>query len=120
LIGSWYEIESLVKEGIDVQESPVLGFLIDEAIKGLVSVHRFRVQRSAPPLTAEAVSLIEKETPALRSHIRGLGAGTKLKTRSLRKKCWFCHIIAKCHVPDLWGCGSGRFSRTKHLQNDVW
>ena len=35
LIGSWYEIESLVKEGIDVQESPVLGFLIDEDIKGL-------------------------------------------------------------------------------------
>ena len=33
MIGSWYEIESLVKEGIDVQESPVLGFLIDEAIK---------------------------------------------------------------------------------------
>ena len=26
---------------------------------------------SAPPLTAEAASLIEKETPALRSHIRG-------------------------------------------------
>ena len=32
----------------------------------------FTVQGSAPPLTAEAVSLIEKETPALRSHIRGL------------------------------------------------
>jgi len=26
---------------------------------------------SAPPLTAEAASLIEKETPALRSHMRG-------------------------------------------------
>ena len=34
-LGSWYEIERLVKEGIDVQESPVLGFLIDEDIKGL-------------------------------------------------------------------------------------
>ena len=90
LIGSWYEIESLVKEGIDVQESPVLGFLIDE--KGLVSVHRFRVQRS------------------------GLGTRTKLKTRSPRKKCWFCDIIAKYHIPDLWGCGSGRFSHTKRLQ----
>jgi len=66
----------------------------------MVSVQRFRVQRSAPPLTAEAVSLIEKETPALRSHIRGLGPGTKLKTRSPRKKGWFCHIIAKNHVPD--------------------
>ena len=44
LIGSWYEIESLVKEGIDVRESPVLGLLIDEAITGLVSVHRFRVR----------------------------------------------------------------------------
>ncbi len=65
-----------------------------------VSVHRFRVQRSAPPLTGEAASLIEKETPALRSHIRGLGAGTKLKAQSPRKKCWFCHIIAKYHVPD--------------------
>ena len=32
-----------------------------------------------------------------------LGTGTKLKTRSPRKKCWFCHIIAKYHVPDLWG-----------------
>ncbi len=30
------------------------------------------VQGSAPPLTAEAASLIEKVTPALRSHIRGL------------------------------------------------
>jgi len=36
----------------------------------MVSVHRFRVQRS------------------------GLGTRTKLKTRSPRKKCWFCHIIA--------------------------
>ena len=35
-----------------------------------VTVHKFRVQRSALPLTAEAASLIEKETPALRSHIR--------------------------------------------------
>ena len=42
----------------------------------IVSVHRFRVQRS------------------------GLGTRTKLKTRSPRKKCWFCHIIAKYHVPD--------------------
>ncbi len=41
-----------------------------------VSVHRFRVQRS------------------------GLGTGTKLKTRSPCKKCRFCHIIAKYHVPD--------------------
>jgi len=32
--------------------------------------NRSRVQGSAPPLTAEAASLIEKETPALRSHIR--------------------------------------------------
>ena len=31
-----------------------------------------QVQRSAPPLTAEAASLIEKETPALWSHIRGV------------------------------------------------
>ena len=31
-----------------------------------------QVQSSAPPLTAEAASLIEKETPALRSHIRGV------------------------------------------------
>ena len=29
------------------------------------------VHGSALPLTAEAVSLIEKETPSLRSHIRG-------------------------------------------------
>ncbi|MBE9569573.1 MAG: hypothetical protein IMF11_03025 [Proteobacteria bacterium] len=44
--------------------------------------------------------MIEKETPALRSQIRGLGTGTKLKTRSPLNKCWFCHIIAKYHVPD--------------------
>ncbi len=47
----------------------------------VVTVHRlkvrgFRVQRS------------------------GLEARTKLKTRSPRKKCWFCHIITKDHVPD--------------------
>jgi len=66
----------------------------------MVRVNRFRVQRSAPPLTAEAASLIEKETPALRSQIRGLGTGAKLKTRSPRKKGWFCHIIAKNHIPD--------------------
>ena len=63
-------------------------------LRNNVTVHRFRVQRSAPPLTAEAASLIEKETPALRSHIRGLGTRTKLKTRSSRKKCRFCQTIA--------------------------
>jgi len=30
----------------------------------------------------------------------GLGTWTKLKTRSARKRCWFCHIIAKYHVPN--------------------
>jgi len=35
------------------------------------------------------------------------------------KKCWFCHIIAKYHVPDLWKCESGRFSHTKGLQNNA-
>ena len=60
------------------------------------SVQRFRVQRS------------------------GLGTGSKLKTRSPCKKFWFCHIIVKYYVPDLWWCGRGRFSRTKRLQNDVW
>ena len=65
-----------------------------------VRVHRFSVQRSAKPLATEVASLIKKVTLALRSHIRGLGTGTKLKTRSPRKKCWFCHIIAKGHVPD--------------------
>jgi hypothetical protein len=65
-----------------------------------VSVHRFRVQRSAPPLATEVASLIKKVTLALPSHIRGLGIRTKLKARSPRKKCWFCHIIAKYHVPD--------------------
>ena len=59
-----------------------------------------RVQRSAPPLTAEAASLIEKETPAFRSHIRGLRTKKALKTRSPRQKCLFSHIIAKYHVPD--------------------
>jgi hypothetical protein len=64
----------------------------------MVSVHRFRVQRSAPPLATEVASLIKKVTLALPSHIRGLG--TKLKTRSPRKKIWFFHLIAKYHVPD--------------------
>jgi hypothetical protein len=73
---------------------------IAEGLAAMVSVHRFRVQGSTLPLTAEAASLIEKETPALRSHIRGLETRTKLKTRSPREKGWFCHIIAKYHVPD--------------------
>ncbi|RLB85896.1 MAG: hypothetical protein DRH24_00515 [Deltaproteobacteria bacterium] len=33
-----------------------------------------------------------------------------MKIRSPRKKCWFCHIIAKYNVPDLWECKSVRFS----------
>ena len=33
-------------------------------------VQRFKVQSSAQHLTAKAASLIEKETPAVRSHIR--------------------------------------------------
>jgi hypothetical protein len=49
----------------------------------------------------------------------GLGTRTKLKIRSPRKKCWFCHIIAKYHFPDLWECESGRFSHTKGLQNNA-
>ena len=61
----------------------------------IITVHRFRVQRS------------------------GLGKRLKLNPRNASKKCGFCHIIAKYHVPDLWGCGSGRFSRTKRLQNGV-
>ena len=52
-----------------------------------------RVQRSAPPLTAEAASLIEKETPALRSHIRALRTKKALKTRSPRQKCLFSQVI---------------------------
>jgi len=59
-----------------------------------VTVHRFRVQRSAPPLTAEAVSLIEKVTLALRSHIRGLRTKKGLKTRIRRQKCSFSQVIA--------------------------
>ena len=62
---------------------------IDEGVEFLIQkkqvpVHSFRVQRSAPPLTAEAASLIEKETPALRSQIRGLMTKKGLKTRSRR------------------------------------
>ena len=49
-----------------------------------VTVHRFRVQRSALPLTAEAASLIEKVTLALQSHIRGLRTKKGLKIRSPR------------------------------------
>ena len=45
-----------------------------EGKKYVTQVVRFTVQGSAPPLTAEAASLIEKETPALRSHIRGFPA----------------------------------------------
>jgi hypothetical protein len=61
-----------------------------------VTVYRFRVQRSAPPLTAETASLIEKETPALRSHIRWLRSTKKgLKTRNRRQKHSFSQVIAK-------------------------
>jgi hypothetical protein len=54
--------------------------------------------------------------------VQGSGLGKKMKLDRLnpRKKCGFCHIIAKCHVPDLWGGGSGRFSRVKRLQDGVW
>jgi len=38
----------------------------------------------------------------------------------LVKKCGSFNIIAKYHVPDLWGRGSSRFSGTKRLQNSVW
>ena len=55
----------------------------------------------------------------IRQAFASLGTRTKLKTRSPRKKCWFCHIIAKYHVPDLWECESGRFSSTKGLQNNA-
>ena len=34
-LGSWYEIERLVREGIDQEESPILGFLIAGDFKGL-------------------------------------------------------------------------------------
>ena len=56
-----------------------------------VSVHRFRVSRW--------------------KRDSGLGTKTKLKTRSSRKKCWFCHIIAKYHIqappasPVMYGTG---------------
>ena len=60
-----------------------------------------QVHSSAPLLATEVASLIKKVTLALRSHIRGLGTGTKLKSRSPRKKCWFYHIIAKYYVLDL-------------------
>jgi hypothetical protein len=53
-------------------ETMTISFMITP----FVSVHRFRVQRSV------------------------LGARTKFKARSPHKKCWFCHIIAKYHVPD--------------------
>jgi hypothetical protein len=51
-----------------------------------------KVQGSAPPLTAEAVSLIEKETPALRSHIRevqGLMQISTVDTSTLNFGCDF-------------------------------
>jgi len=57
--------------------------LIEKETPALLSQIR-GVQRSAPPLTAEAASLIEKETPALRSHIRGLRTKKGLKTRNRR------------------------------------
>ena len=42
-------------------------------------------------------SVAESHTRVQRSRLR---TRTKLKTRSPRKKCWFCHIITKYHVPD--------------------
>jgi len=66
----------------------------------------------------------------------------KLKTRSPRKKYWFCHIIARYHVPDppaspvMYGTGMSQevgnggqvcgdveavcFPVQNLLQNDVW
>jgi len=60
----------------------------------LVTVHRFKVQRSAPPLATEVASLIEKVTLALPSHIRGLRTKKGLKTQSPCQKCSVSLIIA--------------------------
>ena len=51
---------------------------------------------------------------------QGLGKRLKLDPRNAREKFGVCHIIAKYHVPNLWRCISGWFSRTKRLQNSVW
>jgi hypothetical protein len=51
------------------QNYNMLWLLVFLTVHGF-GVRRFKVQGSAQPLTAEAASLIEKETPALRSHIR--------------------------------------------------
>ncbi len=55
-------------------------------VRSSVTVQRFKVQRSAPPLTAEAASLIEKETPALRSQIRGLSAASDRRSGQFDQK----------------------------------
>ena len=66
----------------------------------MVSVHGFSAasdRRSGQFDRKRDSSVAESHTRVQRSR---LGTRTKLKTRSPRKKCWFCHIIAKYHVPD--------------------
>jgi len=63
-------------QNLDDQRARLLRQLVDKAnrVRKKVSVQRFRVQRSAPPLATEAASLIKKVTLALPSHIRGFPA----------------------------------------------
>ena len=56
---------------------------------------------SYPP----TIRSVEFQNPKLYYSRSGSGLGKRLKLdpRNPRKKYGFCHIIAKYHVPDLWG-----------------
>ena len=56
----------------------------------LVTVHRF-----SPP-----------QERRIKVQGSGLGKRLKLYPKKARKKCGFCHIIAKYHVPGLWVYGT--------------
>jgi len=71
------------------------------------------------PFLKKEMDIINKQKRIVTVQGSGLGKRLKLHPKKARKKCGFCHIIAKCYVPGLWVCGSDRFSRTKRLQNGL-
>jgi len=58
--------------------------------------------------------------------VKNAGFPTSLPSAMSRPACLACHVRNE-HIrrgrqwrAGLWGCGSGRFSSTKRLQNGVW
>jgi hypothetical protein len=52
-LGSWFELDRLLEEGIDLQNRPVLKFLVDQDMQGLFN---FASDRGYPKLSNGYVS----------------------------------------------------------------